>query len=244
MAEGYRISESGDFRVTESGDSRITENFIVGEASVSASSSISTVFSYSAQALSSLSGIGSTTSVANFTTTGASSLGATGSKATAGIQILYGYSILSGTSSTSEIGNVIQLADPIALNATGTLAPTGLKTLYGDSALAGQGSKLSAGIKVFFGQFTSLDLDFTRITEDGNTRVTEDGLDTRTLTRTFSNSVESTLISSSNKITFSSQPYYKDSTWKTFIPYVKYNGIWTGNIKIYKHTNGAWKRSY
>ena len=44
---------------------------------------------------------------------------------------------------------------------------------------------------------------------------------------------------------FSSAPYYNDAnTWKTFVPYVKNNGAWITNIRIYKHTNGAWKRSY
>ena len=43
MANGYRISESGDFRISEDGSSRLTEGFNIVEITLSATGSVASV---------------------------------------------------------------------------------------------------------------------------------------------------------------------------------------------------------
>ena len=115
----------------------------------------------------------------------------------------------------------------------------------GESPLSATGSKASVGLKTLFGSITSGTDEVTRITEAGDTRVLENGTDTRTAISAYGNIIFATMVSNPTKTLFSSEPYYNDNeTWRDFIPYVKWNGVWKDNIKIYKHTNGAWKRSY
>jgi len=119
-----------------------------------------------------------------------------------------------------------------------------LRTCFGESPLSTTGSKASVGLKTLFGSLSSGQEDVIRILENGDTRITEAG-DTRISTTLYGNVAVGTLVGNGTKTFFTSQPYYKDGDlWSEFIPNVKWNGAWTQNLKIYKHTNGAWKRSY
>ena len=225
MAEGFRISESGDFRVTEASVSRTTEGFEVGESALLAS--------------------GSVASVSYLSTTGSASLSGQGSKLSAGYSTLEPTVSLSAVSSISDIAQVVLLVEA-PMTAIGTMDPVdSLRTCFGESPLSATGSKASVGLKTLFGSITSGTDEVTRITESGDIRVLENGTDTRTAIAAYGNIIFATIVGNPSKTFFSSEPYYKDAgTWKDMLPYVKWNGAWTNNIKIYKHTNGAWKRSY
>jgi hypothetical protein len=225
MAEGFRISESGDLRVTEASVSRTTEGFEVGESALSAS--------------------GSVASVSYLSTTGSASLSGQGSKLSAGYSTLEPTVSLSAVGSLSDTAQVVLLAEA-PMVATGTMAPVdSLRTAFGEAPLSATGSKAAAGLKTLFGNITAGTDEVTRITEAGDIRVLENGTDTRTAIAAYGNIIFATIVGNPSKTFFSSQPYYKDAgSWKTFIPNVKWNGAWTQNLKIYKHTNGAWKRSY
>lgn len=223
MANGYRISESGDFRVAEDASSRITEGFNLVEITLSAT--------------------GSVASVGGLTTGGSADLAATGSKVTAGAGTLLG--VVDVNASTTLIASAIitKLGDS-ALTALGTQSAEGIRIRYGVSPLSATGSQVAAAEKTLFGKFQTGAIEFTRVLENGDTRHTEAG-DTRISVNIFGNTGEGHILTDQTKTLFTSQPYYNDEdTWKTFVPYVKHNGSWITNIKIYKHTNGAWKRSY
>lgn len=174
----------------------------------------------------------------------ASSLEAVGTKTTTASRVQYPEIVLAGAGSIAPTGARIQIAAS-SLSTLGSKLTLGTRVQYGFSSLAATGSKAAAGIKIVFGSITSGTDEVTRITESGDIRVLENGTDTRTAIAAYGNVIFATIVGNPSKTFFSSQPYYKDAgTWKTFLPYVKWNGAWTGNLKIYKHTNGAWKRSY
>jgi len=224
MANGYRISESGDFRIAEDGSSRLTEGFNIVEITLSATSSVASVSGLTTGGSASLSTVGSTLNVGN-------------------AALVFEASLSASSEVTNAIPSVISLVDS-SLSATGTQSADGIRIRYGVSDLNAIGSTAYAGEKILFGNYTNGNIEFTRILENGDTRITE-ASDTRIGNNTFGNAGEGTVVALPSKTFFSSQPYYKDaSTWKTFVPYVKHNGAWITNIKIYKHTNGAWKRSY
>ena len=224
MANGYRISESGDFRISEDGSSRLTEGFNIVEITLSATGSVASVGGLTTGGSASLSTVGSTLNVGN-------------------AALVFQASLSASSEITNAIPSVISLVDS-SLSATGTQNADAIRIRYGISDLSATGSTAYAGEKTLFGSYVSGDVSFTRILENGDTRHTEAG-DTRVGNNIFGNIGEGTLVSTPDKTIFSSFPYYKDSdTWKDIIPYVKWNGAWTGNLKIYKHTNGAWKSSY
>jgi hypothetical protein len=162
----------------------------------------------------------------------------------AGVGVLFGVAAVNATGSVAALPLITQLASS-ALNATGTTTSDGIRIQYGVSALSSAGSLSSAALKTLYGIVASGTTEITRITESGDIRVLENGTDVRTGIQAEGNIIATTLIGNGDKTLFSSEPYYKDAgTWKDMLPYVKWNGAWTNNIKIYKHTNGAWKRSY
>ena len=223
MADGFRILEDGSSRILESSDFRITEQFAVGEVALTAT--------------------GTQASVGYLSTTGSASLSGAGSKITVGLGELKGLFNVSASSNISSIGKTFTAGESI-LSAEGSLTNTGLRTVFAESSLSTNGSQLAAAEKTLFGRFQTGAVEFTRILENGDTRHTE-ASDTRISLNNFGNAGEGHILTDQTKTLFTSQPYYNDEdTWKTFVPYVKHNGAWTGNIKIYKHTNGAWKRSY
>jgi hypothetical protein len=250
----YRHTEADDLRISEAGDSRVSEDYAIVPSGIRATNSddtrvtedgiIRTTFGFEIPDAS-LSASGSVTSTINISTFGSASLSGAGSKLTAGEGTFVDQASMAAESSIAANGLVvvIEFAD---LQATGTLAPVdSLRTCFGESPLSATGSKAAAGLKTLFGNITSGTDEVTRITEAGDIRVLENGTDTRTAIAAYGNIIFATIVGNPSKTFFSSQPYYKDAgSWKTFIPNVKWNGAWTQNLKIYKHTNGAWKRSY
>ena len=221
---GIRTSEAGDTRVTEDGIIRTTNGFELPDASLQAT--------------------GSVTSTINISTFVSANLAGQGSKLTAGEGTFVDQASMAAEGTMAANGLVVVLAEA-AMVATGTMASDSLRTCFGESPLRATGSKAAVGLKTLFGSITSGTDEVTRITEAGDIRVLENGTDTRTAIAAYGNIIFATIVGNPSKTFFSSQPYYKDAgSWKTFLPNVKWNGAWTSNLKIYKHTNGAWKRSY
>lgn len=242
MADGFRILENGDLRFTESSDSRITENFIEASASLAAigskvSSGISTVFGAT-----NFVSTGTATSLSYLTTSGEASLSGAGSSLNVGYQTFPTAASLNATSSISSIGDV-KLIEFANLQSTTTLANIGLKIRPGASSLSTAGSQLAAAEKTLFGVVSNEAIEYVRVLENGDTRITE-ASDNRITETELSNYITSSIVSASDLTKFTSIAYYKDGLWKEMIPYVKYNNVWNSNIKIYKNQNGSWKRSY
>lgn len=99
-------------------------------------------------------------------------------------------------------------------------------------------------------------LDY-RLTESGDSRVIEYGYSNSSMTISSSFSITTKLIKAARtllnidttldititKIPFTSTLYAKDNvTWKTAVPYVKYNGLWVNPIFAAIKVNGVWKR--
>ena len=304
MADGFRILENGDIRITQSSDTRITENFVEAFASVSASSSTSSVGLITKYGFSDLNVLGSKISAAERTVFGYSEFNSTGTITDVVTMNYSGATSLTGTATLDPLGTGRSQADvsllgeattniypnttslvfsslqavgsklgvstriqfpTVNLVSAGAVSAIGYRTQLAESSLTTQGSKLSVGIRIQYGLFdktgtgtlspsavkiltgsiTSGTEEVTRITESGDIRVLENGTDTRTAIAAYGNIIFATIVGNPSKTFFSSEPYYKDAgTWKDMLPYVKWNGAWTNNIKIYKHTNGAWKRSY
>jgi hypothetical protein len=224
MANGYRISEASDFRVTEDGASRLTEGYSIVDSSLVASGTAAVSGYKYMYSSSNLTAVGSRIVVGERTRAALASLSATSSIVTLSLLKNLGYVNITGVGTSEFDGRKRQYAEG-SYTGTCTLDSIGLKTLYGS---------ITSGTDIV-----------TRITEAGDIRVTEDGLDTRTVLEAYGNIIFATIVGNPSKTFFSSIPYYnEEDTWKTFLPYVKHNGTWKSNIKIYKHTNGAWKRSY
>lgn len=242
MADGFRILENGDLRLTESSDSRITENFIEAFASLAAvgskvSSGIGVLFGAS-----NFTGTGTVAPLSYLTATGAASLAGAGSNLTAGVQTFPTSVSLNASSSIGSLGDV-KLIVNANLQSNTTLANIGLRIRYGASSLSTNGSQLAAAEKTLFGVVSPETTFYVRVLENGDTRITE-ASDTRVGELELSNEIVGTMVASSDLTKFTSTAYYKDGIWKEFIPYVKYNGAWRDNVRIYKNQNGTWKRSY
>ena len=172
-----------------------------------------------------------------------SSLQSIGSKLGIGTRIQFPTVSLVSAGAVSAIGYRTQLAES-SLTTQGSKLSVGIRIQYGLFDKTGTGTLSPSAVKIIYGNFASGEEDFTRILESGDIRITEAG-DTRITAILYGNIGEASIVSDPTTTLFSSEPYYKDAgTWKDMLPYVKWNGAWTGNIKIYKHTNGAWKRSY
>jgi hypothetical protein len=304
MADGFRILENGDIRITQSSDTRITENFVEAFASVSASSSTSSVGLITKYGFSDLDVLGSKISAAERTLFGYSEFNSTGTITDVVRMDYSGATSLTGTATLDPLGTgrsqaVVSLLGEASTNiypnttslvfsslqsvgsklgigtriqfptvnlvSAGAVSAIGYRSQVAESSLTTQGSKLSVGIRIQYGLFdktstgtlspsaikilngsitTGTD-EVTRITESGDIRVLENGTDTRTSIAAYGNIIFATIVGNPSKTLFSSEPYYKEvGTWRDMLPYVKWNGAWTNNIKIYQHTNGAWKRSY
>lgn len=192
----------------------------------------------------SLLGEASTNIYPNTTSLVFSSLQAVGSKLGVSTRIQFPTVNLVSAGAVSAIGYRTQVAES-SLTTQGSKLSVGIRIQYGLFDKTGTGTLSPSAIKILNGFIASGTTDVTRITESGNIRVLENGTDVRTGIQAEGNIIAATMVGSGAVTLFSSEPYYKEAgTWKDFIPYVKWNGAWTGNIKIYKHTNGAWKRSY
>jgi hypothetical protein len=97
----------------------------------------------------------------------------------------------------------------------------------------------------------------SRLTESGDSRVIEYGYSSASLVGTGSISIQVKLINAANtnllghatisatatRLPFISSLFTKDqTTWKSSIAYVKYNGLWVSPIFAAIKVNGFWKR--
>ncbi len=245
MAVGYRILESGDIRVSESGDTRTTEKFFVASSLVASSSSIAPTASVKASGLSSLSNVGSALFAGFANRPAAARLNSLSTLQPDADLVGKGVTSLLGTSAQTASGLRIRNAES-ALAATGTLASEA-------------GFKLSGEVSaVITGTFENTGLDFTayavfdndqdniiRLTESGDIRVSEDGLETRVSINVNPNITYCNIVSDGVVIPFEAVAYIKeDGVWKEFDPYVKWGGAWNLPDRIYKNISENWKRVY
>jgi len=173
-----------------------------------------------------------------------SSLQAVGSKLGVSTRIQFPTVNLISAGAVSAIGYRTQLAES-SLTTQGSKLSVGIRIQYGLFDKTGTGTLSPSAIKILNGSITAGTDEVTRLTEAGDTRVLENGTDTRTAIAAYGNIIFATIVSNPSKTLFLSEPYYQDDgSWKDMLPYVKWGGAWTNNIKIYKHINGAWKRSY
>lgn len=88
-------------------------------------------------------------------------------------------------------------------------------------------------------KFEAIAIPADRVTEAGDTRVTEDGL-IRSTGDISSNAGSSSIVASGHKIVFDSELYVKYlSNWKIGTPYVKYQNNWILPIAVYKYSINA-----
>lgn len=196
------------------------------------------------QANSSLTASSSKNFYVNTTSLEFSELVAEGTLDTVPLLIQYPEVDLLAEGTADVVGARRQIAES-SLSTLGSKLSVGTRIQYVLAALAATGSLSPTGIKILNGFIEGGTTDVTRITESGDIRVLENGTDVRTGIQAEGNIIAATMVGNGVRTLFSSEPYYKDNgSWKEFLPYVKWNGAWTGNIRIYKNTNGAWKRSY
>jgi hypothetical protein len=252
MADGFRIKLSAAER-TLFGHSEFNSTGTItdvvrmdysGATSLTGTATLDPLGTGRSQAEVLLLGEASTNIYPNTTSLVFSSLQSVGSKLGIGTRIQFPTVSLVSAGAVSAIGYRNQLAES-SLTTQGSKLSVGIRIQYGLFDKTGTGTLSPSAIKILNGSITSGTDEVTRITESGDIRVLENGTDTRTAIEAYGNIIFATIVGNPSKTFFSSEPYYKDAgTWKNMLPYVKWNGAWTNNIKIYKHTNGAWKRSY
>jgi hypothetical protein len=154
-----------------------------------------------------------------------------------------------------------------ALTGTSTQNAVGLRIRPAEAALASSGTFVSeAGFK-FSGEvsgsvtgtlgltakftakaiFDTSQTDIIRLTESGDIRITEDGLDTRVSLNVNPNVVYGNFTAGGTYYKFSAVAYIKQNgVWEEFDPYVKWAGDWDPPESIYKKmpTTSSWKRVY
>lgn len=244
MAEGFRITESGDSRVTESSDSRVTEGFVEGLASLAAAATIAVVASVTVFAETDRQGVGS--------------------KLFAGVGEFQGLSELNSEGTVSSVVQRKRFVDT-SLESAGNLATASIRERPGSTSLLAEGALDSEGLsrldgasslgtlssinvlsaRKLEGLFGEVSEEANRETESGDIRVTESG-DTRITNQTIFNQAEGTLVSTNeNLIEFNATAFYKqDGVWKPFVPYVKNSSVWQQPLTVYKNIGGSWKRIY
>ncbi len=155
----------------------------------------------------------------------------------------------SGSLTTSA--GIVSVAGLVGQTSSSLSASTGIVSLairaYPAVSLVSGTSSLSATGRrthAWFGVYEAVDEEYTRATENGDTRQTESGSDTRSI-RFVQNKAEGSILGDPTRILFSGDMYVKDdSTWKDSEVFVKWQGTWDRPEAVYKHTNGAWKRVY
>jgi len=243
MADGFRVTEDGTRRVTESSDSRITEGFLSADCTLTGEGTATVVASLTHLVFTDLQATGSTLSAGELTVFGRADFTGTGTSAQTGNLVFDLTKQLDGVGSLSAQQTLI-LSGLSDLNGSGTLDATGFRIYFLESDLTGTGSLTSAATQTIQAEHFSGFDTFTRITETGDRRVTEDGSVRETELVPF-NSGEGVIISFGDLIQFNSEPYIKVETdWKRFLPYVKYEDNWQVPERIYKNINGNWKRIF
>lgn len=220
---GYRITEGGDSRLLQNGDTRVTEGFQTGDAALSASSSFDFV--------------------------GTAKLGAAvavisdASLVVSGDVTRYGATLVANSSTLDAVG-ARRTGGETSISASGTLVADEELIANGVFAASATGTFSPTARVVKFSQVVSGTLEFLRITEGEDYRVTESG-DNRITNAVPTNEVIGSMVAVDTYIPFSSTAYYKTGgVWKQADVDAKYNGNWDALQAIYKKISGNWKRIY
>lgn len=222
-AAGYRITEGGDSRILQNGDVRVTEGFQTAEAALSASSG----FDF----------LGALNTTASASITGTSTLSASGDVTRYGASMVANNSAISATGARITQG-VSALSAEGAMVAFPHLILKGATNLSGSSTISPDG-RVKKFVSVVSGQAI-----FTRITENEDYRITEDG-NNRITNAVPTNEIIGSIVAYDDYTPFSSTAYYKTGgVWKQTDVYVKNNGNWTAPLAVYKKISGNWKRIY
>lgn len=220
---GYRITESGDSRILQNGDVRVTEGFQTAEAALSASSSFDFLGKLKATGNSAFTGTGSITSSGDLTKYAAILVANNSSLSAVGARITGGESSFAVSSSISA-DEALRAFGAFAGSGSGAISPTSRVVKY---------------VTVVSGQAT-----FTRITENEDFRITQDG-NNRITNIVPTNEIVGSMVANDTYIPFSSTAYYKTGgNWQTSDVYVKHNGNWNPPTAVYKKISGNWKRIY
>lgn len=239
--EGPRITESGDVRVTESSDRRVTEGFIEGFASLSGAGLIDALANFSVKVSANLASDGSVLLVGESTLFGRLSFNASSSAAFDGDLVALGLLNVLAFSSISSSAVRIQYGFG-SFASDGAFASVAGFKFVADSSISASGSMSVAESFIADGRFGGVLQNYVRIIESGDTRVTEDD-DVRITGLLSQNEFVASLVAEGTRRVFSQTTHAKyDGDWLEANPYVKYAGVWTEPDKIYRNTNGNWKR--
>lgn len=241
--EGYRALESGDLRVSESGIFRTTEGFNLGEVSLTAVGSKLTASVYGSQGLV----IGEATSscvvVGTKTGKGITNLSGEGTAQSHADVFLIVSSSLSGIGSQGSSARAVR-AVVAPLSGSSVLAPTSTKIKYLFSNLSGAGTTTVVSRRIRYGNYIGFNQEAIRVTQAGDTRITEDG-NVRLTHELVYNQAENTMVATGLFTKFFSIAYIKISgVWRQVAPSANYKGVWKIPSRIYKNINENWKRIY
>ena len=243
MAQGYRITESGDLRVTEQSDSRVSERYFTGSASLSGSGSLTPSGGRKQQVSASLANVGSILYAGTVTRPASVSATATSSLTSSASLIKHGEISLQGIGTQQAQGDRTAQAS-IALSSTSSNVSEA-KRIKNVSFAAQTTGSISNVVKLRGSAiFESPEDNIIRLSELGDTRITEDG-NVRVASDASPNSVYGTINADGLVRPFAAVAYIKENgIWKEFDPYVKWGGDWTLPDKVYKNVSNRWKRVY
>jgi hypothetical protein len=172
---------------------------------------------------------------------------------------------VSATATSSLVSSALLIKNAeVALQGVGTQQAQGARTAQASIALSSSSTNVSEAKRIknasFAAQttgsltnvvklkgsaiFESQQDNIIRLTELGDTRVTEDG-NVRVSSGASQNSVYGTINADGLVRPFAAVAYIKENgIWKEFDPYVKWGGDWTLPDKVYKNVSNRWKRVY
>lgn len=239
--EGPRITESGDVRVTEASDRRVTEGFIEGFASLNGVGSVDALANFSVKVFANLTSDGSVLLVGESTLFGRLDLNASSSVVFDGDLVANGLLDVSASSVISSSAVRIQYGFA-NFSSSGSLASEAGFKFVAESSVSLSASMSAAQSFIADGKFGGILENYVRITESGDTRVTEED-DVRITGLLSANEFIASLVANGTRRGFSQTTHAKyDGDWLEASPYVKYGGAWSNPDKIYKNINGNWKR--
>lgn len=222
----YRATEDGNQRVLEdSVGLRVTENYKVGEASLTATGSVTFVANLIVPALASFSASSTVNALATLRLPAVSALSASS------ILQAVPKRTTRGTASFIATGNL--LAAP-------TFKGSAISNLVASSDLTAD----ARTVKFAF-IFSGTDELGRALENDLDVRITEDG-DFRFTNEVTVNVIESSLVASAGVIPFSSIAYIKlNGEWKQVQEIdVNQQSSWGNLDKVYRNMSGKWKRIY
>ena len=192
----------------------------------------------------SLASVGSKITEASYLASAVITMSATGTISVTGIRIKNASTSLSGSGTVTFLGlNSFDISS--SLSGAGTANFDGVRVKNAATSLSGAGTFTNDGYNfVHYGAFLDEEINYTRVTEAGDTRIDEAG-NVRIVFQP-ANLGESVLSADFSYIAFSSTAYVKwNGVWTQFDPKVKQDGTWDDPLAIYKKIDAnTWKRAY